>query len=145
MDSNLKFPEAIIVVTDASQDIEQNTINDCVICMDAMDKPDEVCKFQCGHIFHTECCNQFFDKLCIANLDITCPLCRVVLQENTTAEYIINRIALVQALPQPPARSPARIIHDNRNRDLCFDRIIIGVPLLILLTMVLAIVIWMHS
>jgi hypothetical protein len=141
MDSNLKFPEPVAVSIDESQ------VSDCVICMEAMDKPVEVCNLECGHSFHIICCNKFFDKLCISNLDITCPLCRAVLQEKTTTEYIINRIDLVRT--QMPTRSPARILHENRNRyrdrNMCLERVMICIPLLVLLSFILSIIILLRT
>lgn len=126
--TSMKYPEP---VAKAGSDIEAG--GDCVICLDAKDKPEEVCILSCGHTYHVKCANQNFRKLYISNLDITCPLCRLVLQERTTSEYLMARLAIMQTLPQVYVGSPTRIMIPNNNIEICFARTLFCIPLMLII------------
>ncbi len=145
MAEQLQSPPSVATCSDTC-DVENGGIKDCAICLDAMDKPNEVCELRCHHTFHLKCCNNYFRGLYISNLDITCPLCRHVLQEQTSPQYILRRLSILQTIPDIHMHMtpPTRIVIP-RNFDSCFARTLLCVPLLVLAVFIVVIWIWTHD
>jgi hypothetical protein len=120
--SSIQFPPPV------AKDLEDGGENDCVICLEPKDKPNEVCILSCGHTYHVKCANENFRKLYMSNLDITCPLCRLVLQEKTSMKYIMTRLAIIQTIPQVHFGRPMRIMIQHNDQDICFIRTLFCIP-----------------
>lgn len=45
---------------------------ECVICLEIMEKTTDLCKMKCNHVFHTECINKYVN---VSN-KLSCPTCR---------------------------------------------------------------------
>jgi hypothetical protein len=132
--SSMQFPSPVAKAS-ADCDLEGGGAGEnCVICFDAKDKPEEVCILSCGHTYHVRCANENFRKLYISNLDITCPLCRLVLQEKTTVEYVMTRLEIMRTLPKVQITSgpPTRIMLPNNDVDTCFIRTLLCFPLVLI-------------
>jgi hypothetical protein len=142
--TSMQFPSPV-AKANVDNDLEAGRENDCVICLDAKDKPEEVCILSCGHTYHVRCANENFRKLYISNLDITCPLCRLVLQEKTTMEYVMTRLAIMRTLPQVHAGPPIRIMIPNNDIDTCFIRTLLCVPLMIIIAFVIVAFVWTRT
>mgnify|MGYP002130040094 CR=1 FL=1 len=133
MNTQLQVPSALAV---NDSDMEQGTVNDCVICLDAKNDIGLLCALSCGHTYHTKCADDYFKSLYISNHDITCPLCRIVLQRKRSTEYILSRMTILQQLPllqQIPAR--------NRNNRCC-ERILICTPILFIVVFIICVFVW---
>lgn len=59
-------------------------IENCAMCFEKMEKPDECTKLPCGHTFHTSCISQLRDS----SIDNKCPLCRTQLPPGTLEEEV---------------------------------------------------------
>ena len=59
-------------------------IENCAMCFEKMEKPDECTKLPCGHTFHTICISQLRDS----SIDNKCPLCRTQLPPGTLEEEV---------------------------------------------------------
>jgi hypothetical protein len=51
--------------------IEETTEENCSICIEKIEKGNEVIKLPCGHLFHDNCIKSY-----LLNYDYKCPLCR---------------------------------------------------------------------
>ena len=49
---------------------DSNEVTECVICLDYLDKGDDIRVLKCGHVFHDGCIEEWFMK------EVTCPICR---------------------------------------------------------------------
>lgn len=130
--NNLQVPAPVVIAIDKS-DIESLSVslNDCVICLEKKDEPDTIVKLCCGHTYHTKCADEYFKKLYISNLDITCPLCRTTLEDKTSNSYIVKRLTIIQTLPI------TQRIHAIHREGRCFARTLICIPFLLVLIFVL--------
>ena len=47
--------------------------NNCIVCMDNINKNDKCKKLSCGHIFHSSCINNWLSRV------LECPMCRITI------------------------------------------------------------------
>lgn len=140
MSTDLKAPLPI-----ANGDVETGCMRDCAICLEVKDNPDEVCQLSCTHTFHKQCINQSFRAQYIADLDITCPLCRLVLQDKSSTDYILKRISVMQTLPSSHIGPPIRLMLPNHTGNMCFERTLICAPLVFIVLFFVGAYIWTHA
>lgn len=145
MDEQIQYPPTVATCSDIC-DVESGCSKDCSICLEPMNKPHELCKLTCNHMFHFKCCNEYFRWLYISNLDITCPLCRRVLQETTSAHYMLRRLSILQTIPNihMQVTPPTRIVVP-RTIDNCFARTVICIPFVIIMAFIITALTWTHN
>lgn len=140
MENTLQIPQPV-AIEDMFYDVELDASNECVICLEPKDKPEDVCRLICGHTYHIKCLTDSFTQLYISNLDITCPLCRFVIQDKTSTEYILKRLSIMQTLP-PPRRE----VVTNSYNDDCFNKAVVySIPIMFILTIILGALIWSYE
>ena len=73
--------------------LEEVTIPDdttCAICIEEINKDNKnqkICQLQCGHFFHQDCISPWVNTILEESNSITCPLCRLELEE-IKLEYV---------------------------------------------------------
>jgi hypothetical protein len=146
----LQYPPCVATTSDVEddvcdvQDVEAGEIKDCSICLDEMDKPNETGTLVCGHTLHKKCANQYFRGLYISNLDITCPLCRKVLQDTTSVEYILRRLSILGTIPNSlrPHMTPPHRGTLPQYTDTCFAKSILSIPMVVLVVFIIMTLVW---
>ena len=50
--------------------------DDCSICYNLLNKPENICVTNCKHIFHLTCLNSWKQSQILQQMNSTCPICR---------------------------------------------------------------------
>ena len=54
--------------------MENNTLNECLICLESFKDKETVIRLKCNHYYHTHCIYTWFEK------KQTCPICDEILK-----------------------------------------------------------------
>jgi hypothetical protein len=63
------------------EDLDKESQNDCLICIDSFEDKDEIVKIKCNHIFHCNCIKSW-----LCNESNKCPVCRIDVDKGTILE-----------------------------------------------------------
>ena len=80
---------------------------DCLICFDTCTHG-EVCTLACGHVYHKECIDRWFER------DVTCPTCRRVVRRPKVQVTINPETINIETMIHD-IRDMVRVMYDSGN------------------------------